>query len=493
VLYFDDLSTGDTLGFVTDGLTEGLIEKLSGVRGLDVVSRNGVAPYRGRNVPRDSVARALEVGSLIAGSIEPVGDRLRVTARLVDGASGADIDRASFELSTRDLLAAQDSVIESVSRFLRQRLGEEIRVRERRGETASVEAWGYVQRAERLRKDAEDLTDKADTTGAVRLLQQADSILVGAEAADRNWVEPSILRGWLTYDRSRLARGLEGAPMLEQALANANRALEREARNPEALALRGTVRYRQFQLEVTPDPVELDSLLFGAKADLEAAVETDPGLADAHIILSRLYYEPGIRDVPSALLAARRGYEADAYLDRANALLNRLFWGHIDLEQFSQARRWCAEGARRFPAQPAFLSCQLWLMATPAVPADVDQAWRLLARFDSLTPGAGPTFNGLENLMLVGGALGRAGLVDSARSVLLRARGTATSEIDPHQDLVPVEAYVRSLFGDHDEAIDLLKAYVAANPEHNFPAQAGTAWWWRDLRGHPRFVEITGG
>ncbi len=325
-------------------------------------------------------------------------------------------------------------------------------------------------------------------------MQRADSILALAEAADERWVEPSIARGWVALDRAGLQRGLEAAPWIEQGIAHAQRALEIEPNHPPALALRGTLRFEQYKLKVTPDPAEQQDLLSSARKDLESAVQADPTLAAAHVTLSYLYYEPGIRDVSSALLAAQRGYEQDAYLDRADRLLLRLFWGHIDLEQFTPARRWCAEGAKRFPSSRGFISCQLWLMVTPAVPPDVDGAWALLSRYDSLTPaGSRLTWQRLEKEMLVAGVLARGDLPDSARSVLAGTRARVTTEIDPHQSLLPVDAYVLTLLKEADEAIDLLKRYVAANPEHDFPATAGTVWWWRDLRGHPRFKEITGG
>ncbi|MCH8145375.1 MAG: protein kinase, partial [Gemmatimonadetes bacterium] len=73
VLYFQDLSPDGSLEHVAAGFTEGLIDKLARVPGLRVVSRNGVAPYRDADVSRDSIARALQVGSLIAGSASIVG------------------------------------------------------------------------------------------------------------------------------------------------------------------------------------------------------------------------------------------------------------------------------------------------------------------------------------------------------------------------------------------------------------------------------------
>ncbi|MCH8993309.1 MAG: hypothetical protein IIA44_16345, partial [Acidobacteria bacterium] len=134
----------------------------------------------------------------------------------------------------------------------------------------------------------------------------------------------------------------------------------------------------------------------------------------------------------------------------------------------------------------------LTLRATPAVPPEVDQAWRLLAQLDSLPPNPRQAYLRAAARMDIGGTIARAGLADSARSMLLRARDMDNPQIDPTQELLQIEAYMRSLLGDNDEAIDLLKRYVAANPDHDFAHTAGTAWWWRELRGHPRFVEIAG-
>ena len=92
-----------------------------------MVSRNGVAQYRGTDVSRDSIGRALEAGSVVAGSVEQVGDMLRLTVRLADGLSGADLERPrTFDVPAEGVLAAQDSLATSVAIFLRQRLGDQV-------------------------------------------------------------------------------------------------------------------------------------------------------------------------------------------------------------------------------------------------------------------------------------------------------------------------------------------------------------------------------
>ncbi|MDH3458473.1 MAG: hypothetical protein OER90_16645, partial [Gemmatimonadota bacterium] len=488
VLYFEDLTPGGELSYVADGITDGLIERLQTVRALQVISRNGVAPFRDPRTPRDSIARVLEAGSVVAGTVERVGGEVRVTARLIEGESGADIDRASFQLPAGSLLAARDSVVETVSRFLRRRLGEEVRAREARSATISVEAWGLMQRALRLKKSADDRADQREFGAAATALEEADSLLALAEAADPQWLDPKIERGWVAYERAvQLEKGPAEQPWLETASRHAADALRLASGDARALELRGTVRYRQWKLRLSTDPDAQGRLLQSARADLEAAVQADPTLAQARVTLSYLFFD--LEDVPASLLAAQRGYEEDVYLENASDLLNRMFWGSLDLENFGQARRWCDEGSRRFERDWRFVSCRLWLMATPAVEASPAEAWRLRAQLDSLVR---DTFLRTQADYLVAGIVGRAGLADSARSLFLATRQRLRPDFDPELELLSLEAYLRTLIGDQDESIDLLKRVGAANPEHDFREAAGT-WWWRSIRNHPRFSEVVGG
>ncbi len=497
VLYFQDLSPDSSLGAEADGLTEALIGALSEVRSLSVVSRNGVAPYRSGSIPRDSVARALGAGTLIAGSVEPEGrDRLRVSTRLLDG-SGADVGRrTSFVVPRAMLFTAEDSVAREVARTLREWIGEEVQVREGQAGTSSLAAWTLYNRAEKLRKEADGVA-RSDPARAVAALVEADSLLAMASAEDARWLDPVVLRGEIAYQRSRLpGSAAERAALLEQGMQFAARALELEPSAAEAAALRGTLRYGQYRLGQTPDPSARAQLLASAKRDLEAAVRSDPTLAGAYAQLSFLNYDA--KDVPSALSSARNAYEADAYLAIADLILTRLFWASYDLDQFSEARKWCEEGRRRFPANPTFTECSLWMMLTPDARPDIAEAWRLAARVDSLTPPAARAFRSHLARTVVGGVIGRAAkaasgdaaqaLADSADRVLVRAR--ADREVDPSQELVGYEAIMRTQMGQADAAIDLLRRYVALNPDHAFTVGGNIHWWWRDLRNNPDFQAV---
>ena len=486
MLYFEDLSAGKTLGYVADGLTEALIDALTQVPALSVVSKNGVAPYRSAEVTPDSVARALNVGSVVRGEVEMTGNRYRVSVRLIDGASGADYKRASFDQAAGNVLLMRDSLAQKVADFLRQRLGEEVRLREEQAGTRSVAAWSFLQQAERVRKDAEGKLVADDVDGAFAGFTRAESLLALSEGADAHWVEPIVERGWIAYRRARLAADHRAlAHWTDVALGHAERALALAPADARALELRGTVRYTRWLQQLSADPGEQAKLLAGARRDLETATQTDGTLASAFSTLSHLYYQT---DVSAAVLAARKAYEQDAYLAVARDLLWRLFIGSYDLEQFTQATRWCEEGIRRFPTYYRSTECQLWLMTTDAVDPNPGEAWRLYARIDTVTPGPVRDFELHYTKTIVGVVLARAGLADSARHVLASAR--ADARLDPGHDLLALEAFGHTLLGDRGEAIDLLKRYVAANPTHAFKKGGDISWWWRDLRTDPRFAAL---
>src|SRR5206468_3362578 len=91
-----------TLAPVADGLTDALIRSLREAK-LAVRSSASVAPYRGKEVSKDSIARALGVGTLIEGTIRRDGQKVRITTRLSD-AGGNDLGKSANFLISRDSL-----------------------------------------------------------------------------------------------------------------------------------------------------------------------------------------------------------------------------------------------------------------------------------------------------------------------------------------------------------------------------------------------------
>jgi eukaryotic-like serine/threonine-protein kinase len=488
VLYFTDASRDSSLRYLADGLTESLIEQLSPIRALDVVSRNGVAPFRGKDVARDSIARALDAGTLVEGEVEPVGARARVTIRLVDGASGVDVRRQSFELPLNAPLAMRDSVASQAAVFLRERIGDEVRLREQRASTSSVDAWTLVQRAQKEQKDAAALSGADPAAGATRYAT-ADSLLAAAEQTDKSWAEPTVLRARTALARSRLEREPRQADKwLTSGLDDANRALRANPQNPDALEARGTLLFARFSLGVEPDPAAADKLVSSAQADLEAATRINPQQVGAWNVLSVLYYQR--RDLVEANRAARTAYEQDAYLGSAQAILFRLFVTSYDLELFMPAADWCSKGRTRFPANPLFAQCQLMMMTTNAADPDVHAAWQLADEAVRLSPERNRPYQENFQHIFVAAVLARAGLADSARHVLDRSKGNA--QIDPQKELLGYEAMARVMLGDKDEALRLLDEYLVANPKHREGFRKIVHWWWRPIQDDPRFKALIG-
>lgn len=196
-------------------------------------------------------------------------------------------------------------------------------------------------------------------------------------------------------------------------------------------------------------------------------------------------------DIQAANSAALNAYRADAYLSSAKPILKRLFWTSHDLEQFPEALQWCTEGRRRFPTDPDFTSCRLWMYTTRYERPDIDSAWAYRERFIAVTPEKRRPYSAKFGDILVAGAIARAGLPDSARHVLLRAR--ATPEEDPGRELSGNEAVVRVILGDHDDAVQLIANYLTANPGHRKGFATRTGWWWRDIQGNPKFKALIAG
>ena len=454
VLYFDDLSENARLRPVADGLTEDLIDALGQVAALHVVSPNGVRPYAGHQTPPDSIARALRVGTLVGGSVERSGDILRVTTRLIDARSGLQLQSHTLEYPFGDLFTLQDELAQEVSRFLRERLGQEILLRERRKGTRSVAAWEQTQLGEASRETARSLSTQGDPSPVMRALDMADSQFARASSIDPSWPDPVVFSGWVAVDRMELS-DVQPADSLErwyrQGLTHAAHALGMRPNYPPALELRGTLRYRYWlsaDSAVTPGKE--------AEADLRAgAVQANPAQARAWSTLSALLQATG--QLAEANLIAARAYEADAFLGDSPQILFRLYHTSLDLGREAEASRWCDTGRSRFPEDWRFTFCTLRILALAgASQGSIDKAWSLVAALEPLSP---PGYLRRWQI-IVAGVLGRAGLPDSADAVIRRARAAAPE--DPELDFYEAEA--RMVLGDHAAVLRLLERYLKTNP-----------------------------
>jgi TolB-like protein len=487
VLYFDDDSPGGELEYLASGLTGELIDELSQVPALEVVSRNAVKAYRDGVVSLDSLVAELQVGSVVEGSVQRSGDSVRVRVELVDPHRRLHLESRTIVRPLNDLFALEAAVGEEVSAFLRRRLGEEVRLRQTRAETRSSEALGLVLRAEQARDESARLARRGhplDAASAVRLLAGTDSLLARAEAADSRWARPTVLRGQVAIALTALSPNQAQVPLLRAAVGHADRVLAREPRNASALALRGRARWR---LAVAGGVAGQARELGNAEADLRAALAADSTLAPAWSALSLLLRFRG--RFAESDLAARRALDQDAYLEDAAEILQRLYFGAMSQGDYAGARPLCARGHTLFPGDWRFVECRLTLLREdPSLPADPARAWFLAAELDRLDPpaaarDAGRPYSPLYRRAAVAAVLARAGAADSARAVLGRLRGQAAASDELRLPLLYDEAYVLLLLGDRAGARRLLDRYLAARP--SFRAYVARDVLFRDLFAAP--------
>jgi TolB-like protein/tetratricopeptide (TPR) repeat protein len=480
VLYFDDHSPGGDLGYLADGLTEGLIHELSQIRPLAVISRNGVKPFRHGTTPLDSIAAALDVGTIVEGSVVRSGDRLRVVVQLIDAASGAHLASRVVERPWGDLLEVQDAVTDDVVFALRRRVGDHVRRVEGSRRASTAEAWLLVQRARELHETSDGRWAAGDTAGARIALDRADSLLALAAAGDPAWLAPLLAR--VDVDLARAAgRTLQYQTFDEPAVRRALRHLEQASAiapdDPAVRARRG--RAREILWDIHKD----DTLAADAEADYRFAANAVPADALAAARLSELLRRQA--RFPESILYAERALEADAYLDEASAILVRLCHLSVELERFDDADRHCSEGLRRFPTHASLLEIQLLLLASDVGPRpDTLEAWRLARALDDALPPQRLEEWQPISLLYVATVFARAGEERRALELIDRAMIATTKSPDFHY----YHAHALLELGQTDRALDALARYTAARPgEEGYLA---SDWWFRKIHDHPRFMAM---
>ncbi|MGH7521921.1 MAG: protein kinase domain-containing protein [Gemmatimonadales bacterium] len=482
VLYFSDRSENGTLRHVAHGLTEDLIDKLSTVSALNVVSPGGVRPYSDKAIPLDSIARSLRVGTIVEGSVERPGTQLRVRVRLIDAATGQQIEATQIERPWGDLFALQAQLADSVSRFLRVRLGRELRLREQQAATRSVPAWDLMRQAETLAQDAEAV----DPVSAGRLLDQADVLLARAERVDPRWREPIIARGWLMARQADWHGFDAQAGWLEKALGHAERALRLNPDDPRALELRGTLRLSLWQLPAT-DSAQQAGLMQQAEEDLRSAVLGAPGLARAWNALSLIYQQKG--DWVQADVMLRRALQADAYLTETARSMQVLMFAALERGDTAAARSWCTTGRSQFPNDFHLWECELTLLGWLSNRrSDVPRAWSLVETIEQRDTLSLIAMGWGVRRLMVAALLARAGLSDSARRVMRATRAAAAAPVLEGLELY--EAMVLTELRDHDGAFRALDSLVQRFPQAR--SYIATARWFTPLHDDPRFARVFG-
>jgi TolB-like protein/DNA-binding SARP family transcriptional activator len=119
VLPFVNMSGDPANEYLADGFTEEILNVLANLDGLQVAARTSAFKFKGQEVTVDSVGRALRVRHVLEGSVRKDGDRLRVTAQLIDAATGYHVWSETYDRTVGDLFAVQDEISRAIAVKLR--------------------------------------------------------------------------------------------------------------------------------------------------------------------------------------------------------------------------------------------------------------------------------------------------------------------------------------------------------------------------------------
>src|SRR5678816_3837802 len=115
VLPLENLSGDPSQEYFADGLTEVLISDLAQIHALRVISRTSAMVYKGAKKPLADIARELKVDAVLEGSVMRVGDRVRITADLVDASSDRHLWVQTYERDLKDVLTLQSDVAQAMA------------------------------------------------------------------------------------------------------------------------------------------------------------------------------------------------------------------------------------------------------------------------------------------------------------------------------------------------------------------------------------------
>ncbi len=240
VLPFANMSGDAEQEYFSDGISEDIITDLAKVSALFVTSRNSAFRFKGQHVDLPKVARELDISHVLEGSVRKADNRVRITAQLIDGATGGHVWGERYDRDLTDIFALQDEISAAIVKALRLKLlPEEKQAIERRG-TDSVEAYDLYLMARQYPLTGND-GDARRSDAVIRLCGRAVEIDPGYAQA---WALLATGQASLRYSFGREGDGgraaLECALALDPDLAEAHAIqaiwLSREGRQDEAAA-----------------------------------------------------------------------------------------------------------------------------------------------------------------------------------------------------------------------------------------------------------------
>jgi TolB-like protein len=360
VLPFQNLGGDPGQDWFADGVVDDMITALSRFRSFAVVARNSAFVYEGRSVDVRQIAADLGVRYVLEGSVRRAGDRLRITAQLVDGITGAHLWAEHFDGALSEVFAFQDRITEDVAMLVDSRIQAAEIARSRVERPKSVAAYDiYLQALPKISNGiaAENAEAYALLTRALAL--EPDSAPLLSEAA------------WALGHRSSVGWPPIGPDDRQACVAFARQGLQRANGDPLVMARCG------MQLLRTGREYEV------GMAVIETAAKANPNHYLIAVLAGIAHLHCGSLD--DALALFHRAIRLSPNDPVAHFPLTGIAHAHMVRGDYDEVLAW----AVRSLAVNARFDCTYWmLVAASAHLGRMDEARRFLADFRALAPEA---------------------------------------------------------------------------------------------------------
>lgn len=256
VLPFVNMSADPEQEYFSDGLTEELLNALAQVSTLRVAARTSSFSFKGKNLPVAEIARALNVRTVLEGSVRKANNRVRITAQLINASDGYHLWSQTFDRELTDIFAIQEEISRSIAGALQVRLAANDSASLRR-EQHDLSAYDLYLRA-RFYWNKRNQTSLRE---ALSLLERA--IEIDPEFARAHAALADVYGVWNDYATTR------DAAMVAKSIASAQRALQLDSTLAEPYAALGNAYHQSLRLRE-------------AQAAFRRAIAMKPGYATTH-------------------------------------------------------------------------------------------------------------------------------------------------------------------------------------------------------------------
>ena len=173
VLPFESLGDNNSPSYFADGVQDNILTDLGKVGDLKVISRSGVAPYRGKNRNMKQIGRDLGVANVLEGSVQISGDRVRINAQLIDTQTDAQIWAEQYDRKLEDIFALQSELAQTIAAQLKATLSTGEKAEIWKQPTQDLQAYDLYLRARAALRGEGGIIPRENWNVAVNLLNRA--------------------------------------------------------------------------------------------------------------------------------------------------------------------------------------------------------------------------------------------------------------------------------------------------------------------------------